>query len=1783
MYKLILLLTVSLLINGCANDSSSSTEPLRVEKIGFDSNKSIAIKQIVFEFNQDVAVLGAVPTRNQISSVSISNNLHQKCNWRFINLDKLSCELDERLKYLTNYSVEIDSQFIALGKKLTEGKSVSIATKLPTFRVNYDGNYKEFPSKITIENYTSTDISADAFNKGLMLKLPNGNTEKLLSKEVIKYQQKELSITPQINIDSLPEGFYQIVLPKGFKPSDSQVALESEVVISDFWYSKEFRFYGFACENGYYPYRFTDISLDEQNTAPCAPEKIALAFSMPLERIQQFDPKQKVDWLIGPDYVAGRISGEQLKFYQPILLSGDSNYEIDLSKIKSITEDRMEDTSIIKFRTQPATPLWKFDESFGTVVEAGGKGQPTFMRRNVEEIFQEVHVINTADELQQFVNRDSKPPMEKTLFPIAGTDTFLREQQIEFRQYLNSQRGMAHVRMTGLSSDAYSVKKPKMQTKSFMLKSVDYNLVVWHGKGLLLQAIDWQAAPIFEAQVQLVCEGLNSPLSLGMTNANGVTWLRAEQWQKISTDNLDSECWLWTQKENKFAAIQLPPVRNSTSEKLNAFAWTAQPIYQPQEVVQIGFIARNRTAQGLQPVKGLEGYRVFLQDPDGKEHQELVMSDISSQGFSSTSIDLPPEAAMGRYEIVITDIKTGVEDSIGSFFVTEFTPPEFEFDVEIPSNSAINQPYKADISAKRMNGAALKNASAALSIRILREYPAPKYWPDEYEFISWDDFDRNKNGAESIETIEVALDGQGQFKYNSEPLKSTVPFGRVQLRAEITSDDGEAQVQEFESPYFSRDHYIGTRFDSDKRELHVIAIDQQGNELNDVSVAINVIPRHPKKGETPKSLMTCSFDKLPGVCNVTIDNESVSLEIESGMKKFTWYRDYNFSKTSEKPKPNLSEKFELTSQQKTAKVGDVVKFNLVSSVAGTSSFILQVGDIQKVWTKQVQKGVNEIELKVEPSWIPYARLYASLSVDRNMARELTKSKLEATNLDSDAPISPRIMADLLSAKRLLASDELLKVTAKEDRPNVSLSLSHDEVQAGSTIKLSIEASVDSESQIWLVNEALLNLMQINDSNYDYQKALYSQNSFESGLKFDALSRHLTLDSILGEGDITEQISVTGAKMRMMAQESMALGMARHRAAMGVKGNILDFSQSVWLNTIKLSANQPSTMDIKLPQLIGRWKVLALTATNQTMSIDSTPIKTIRDVEYFLDVPTTIVEGDNADFAVAKINKTDSPITDELYLWIDDKKVSSLEVRLAPNGYKRELLALPTLKPGKYSLKLTSKVQPGFAALNTLNVIKSSVHIDKSWLVKGDAPSKIQSPHTYLGDSLQVSTMEADQQAPDWQSLTAYNESYPHQCWEQTISRAVSYQFNPMSEIEWAEGKDELNRLLSRKQNYLSYMGLYSYFPFMEPDPFLTAYTYLVSSLLAETSTPINIDTKAVKKILLNFINGDDYSSYLDVTPEAKSMSLFALAVNKDIDLKEALIIRQSLGSSDVKSALLQALALKELGASPSLYNEMLTGISNDRYIDENINVFNQNAERCLALLAYDSVSKEREALVTEVTSEQQELGHFGSTFSNAVCAYALKDTIGKGVSYQPTSFRSSENGTLVYQPSTNDAHWLKLSYEQNITDVKPKALGISIQRNLFVNRYNEWQPIDENETLEVGELVKTTISIDGSKSREHIAITDFIAGGFEAINPEIGNKLFVDSLGADWVGSNRIEIRNGKAYWYIRHLNKGKRDISYYSRVRHSGVYTIGPAKVEAMYRTDVESNTSAVTVTVKR
>ena len=497
--------------------------------------------------------------------------------------------------------------------------------------------------------------------------------------------------------------------------------------------------------------------------------------------------------------------------------------------------------------------------------------------------------------------------------------------------------------------------------------------------------------------------------------------------------------------------------------------------------------------------------------------------------------------------------------------------------------------------------------------------------------------------------------------------------------------------------------------------------------------------------------------------------------------------------------------------------------------------------------------------------------------------------------------------------------------------------------------------------------------------------------------------------------------------------------------------------------------------------------------------------------------------------------------------------------------------------------LTSATQHGFATYHQIQVRSSVLNQQQRWLINSTHDSKVALPQHFNQGSIQLSKMPSGNVTPNWHALSTFTQEYPHQCWEQTISRAVSFQFNPSSNSNWANGDKTLNADLAKQSQFQSYSNMYSYFPNLQAEPFLTAYTYLAHSWLENSSTPIPVNKEKLKEVMFNIIEGMEY---WHIDPQSKSMALLALAQNKDIDLQEALTIRQKLGTSDSYATALQSLALKVLGADRDLYLKELKALSTLGYQDSNQNLFNQSSHKCFAALAFDKKSNEQESLISEVIQQQQQNGHFGSTFANAICSYLLQGKAKNNIGYTPVEFTQVGN-TLDYtneyesQSKVEKNYWLKMQYQQSMENVPATSNGIHINRQAFVQRNNEWLALNSTSKITVGEIVKIELIVNSSIAREHVAITDSIAGGFEAINPEFSNQLYSQDLSYEWFQSNRIEIKQGQAKWYLRHLSKGPQKFTYYNRTRHTGNYNIAPAKVETMYRSDIFATTSATKVKI--
>ena len=1785
MFKFIGFIVVSLLLSSCVEEERIiKGSSLLVEKITTDTNEAALIKQINIKFNQDIAIVGAIPNNDQIDSISMSHDLKTQCQWRFIQLNTLSCDLKTRLTLMTDYHITVESTFTALSKPLHQAVNKTITTSIPSLNLQQISTDDDFFIDHVIGNFKDIDISISALQDFLMLKSPSGNFYSVLIVKDKIYNRDRVKLT----IKGLPEikedGRYEFILPVGFQASKNQKILTQEHILHSFRYSSQLTFYGLYCYEYGPKGTLQAITVNKQGVLPCAPERISLAFSSGFEQMRM--PRQISDWIIGGKSSIQTVRNRDDFMHLWLEFDGDTEYKIDLTKLKN-NQGKIKNPQTITFKTQQSTPLWGRSDFNETVIESQYQALPQFLRRNVSQLIQETTPINTSHELLSFLNDESSlVTMTEDLIELEKAKYTLTKQPIPFRQKLASQSGLAHIKLTGNSNTPIRQYKGVIsKSDSFLTNSAAFNIAVWHQKDLMIQLIDWDGIFVESANISLICEGSESPLLLGMTEANGMLWIKDQEWQKIYNEFKENknECWLWADKLAQTAAIEIPAVDFNLSDSIKAMAWSTQPIYQRGELVEIGFIARIRTQQGLMPLTSLANYHLEITDPNRKS-SVVKLSALSNMGFAKSSYHLTGDMPQGIYRFKLVDDVFDNSHFIGHFIVTKFVAPEFEHNLKAPSKLFINKPIEISIQAKRMNGVALTGAKANINFNIRQKHSGLRNWPKNYDFNSWESFKKNKNNLEKGKVLNQLLDTQGRLMVNLQDYQSTVPYGVMTIESEIIADDGSTQTSSIQRPYFSRKHYIGTKYNQEKQQLEIIAIDYQGNEINEVNVSVNItIPS--SKEKTVTQITSCEFNILPAYCKVKDREYPLTVNITSGDDDYQWYRRIDNKQTDEMNISDVKNKLELVLTDKKIISGEEFNLTLMSPFSGIATFIINGDTIKKTWQQPVSKGVNVIKLKADKSWLPSVRLFASLSVSRDMANAAIKQQLSIlNNADELKPDVRKHKIYDLGSQRLLTDNIVIYSSQSIIPSQVKLTVSSNSVLAGEKINVTVKSTQDSQAQLWLVNDALLTLSNKQVNEYDFNGIIKGHSYNDNQMSYDALSDHLGRDALLGidsldlDSDGYQSFRIEADTGIDFGIGGVSVGSSRMKPPPPPEFNPNDeyqLSHSRLLSLVDLKKGESQDISVKLPQLIGRWKVIALTATNQTASISALDIVTTRPVEYFIDAPNHVYSKDVSQFAITAINQSDKELTDTLTLWDGDTALTTLNVHLQAKKQERLVIELPMLSVGEHTLRLTSNKDANYINYHNISVKSALFNYHKKWLMNASQKGIVAKPKDAIKDSVKLSYQTLNNTSPDWQALAIYNKDYPHQCWEQTISRALTFSVNPQADDIWPNGIDQLQSLIN-ENNQKTY---FSYFKNTKIDPFLTAYTYLINSWLDSNKFNINVDKKDIKEWLVNLILEQEISS--PATNQERSMALLVLAVQNDITLDEALIYRQRIGLADPFSSVLQSLALKELGADKGLYQTQLLEFNDATYQDDSTNLFNQTSHQCFAALVYDENSIEREQLTARVIEKQQELGHFGSTFANGVCSYLLKGNKKMSQSINHELDYVVHENSLNYTIKDSPAHWLTLTYQASLSDITEENNGINITRERLVRMNDEWQPLLNTSTLKVGDIVKTVLSVNSPIKREHIAVTDSVAGGLEVISPFLQNAFYHQDRDYGWSGQNHIEINEGEVKWYIINLPKDGQKYSYYSRVRHQGSFLTGPASAQAMYRSDINARTTSSVITI--
>ncbi|PYR88237.1 MAG: hypothetical protein DMF84_29025 [Acidobacteria bacterium] len=188
---------------------------------------------------------------------------------------------------------------------------------------------------------------------------------------------------------------------------------------------------------------------------------------------------------------------------------------------------------------------------------------------------------------------------------------------------------------------------------------------------------------------------------------------------------------------------------------------------------------------------------------------------------------------------------------------------------------------------------------------------------------------------------------------------------------------------------------------------------------------------------------------------------------------------------------------------------------------------------------------------------------------------------------------------------------------------------------------------------------------------------------------------------------------------------------------------------------------------------------------------------------------------------------------------------------------------------------------------------------------------------------------------------------------------------------------------------------------------------------------------------------------------------------------------------------------------------------------------------------------------------------------------------------QPLTFSRNGSGSLFYSA--------RLRYAEDRLFQQGLDRGIRIERTYAP--YVETGMRPPATTYKAGDLVRVTLTLQLTKERRFVALTDPLPAGFEPVEswfatsaaglsnaqdeqPEVNEDWF-----AWWQrgGFDHVERHDDRVELFATRLSEGRHEFSYIVRATTAGTFRTAPAHAEEMYEPEVFGRTATTMVDVKR
>ncbi|MCG7561379.1 alpha-2-macroglobulin family protein [Pseudoalteromonas sp. McH1-42] len=1748
-------------------------QALEVENVRFNTHKN-KLTQILIQFNEEVAQPGQVPSHAQLSRIWLSDKYKQLCRWRFVSLNKLSCDLYAGISAYVPLEVRIEANFPGLHAQLQEDYTTQWhSANWPL----YIDEYQEKQLQLRYRATTDTDKRAVWDITHSLTFTLHGQPVTPSKRHYGEYSDNRGYLLTFDFADSLQPGGLEVTLPAGFRPTEAHIALPAPQTIpfqdQISQPPAEAKFMGVFCEQSYpfdsFWYKtYHALSLDD--IATCAPESLAFGFNHKVDKFWLMESVISPSISTQPVIITGSARenpGDDLHYY-PVALKGDTDYQLNFSALRSdSTKQAFSGAATLHFSTAPNSPYWQISDQSGDAYQADTHAELPLMTRNTQDLSIQFYPAKTLTQLHHWLTTKDKTTLLTKVPDVSRhMDNQLHQSRLPVSARLNDQSGVLFYDLRGASTASIYASDVEMRQHQHTLIASDFNLTVHQGPGITLRSSEFNTdVPMTDVEVYLACPSFVTPKQLGKSESNGLLTLSYGTWQSLLPHS-DLDCWLWASKGEAHAITKITP---KPAKAITGSLLNSQPIYQPGSAIDLSVVLYQHTQNGLQPL--LDNVDLILRDRDTDHTVQLEQRSISEFGIRQFHLTKGLDKA-SIYQVSAE--VAGEAYSLGDLLVFEFIPPEVELSWQHPDMAYKDQPMTISVSGKTMNGYTADNLSGELKYQFIRfgYSDLPSDWPQDYEFSSSREAPDNRHQR----TVALSAGGPGASAHFTPT--ETMPLVRLALSGRVVTEQGEMHFFDQALTYLSRAHYIGLKESDDK--VHIIAVDQGGAQLS-VPAAVYVEVSTSESGkERTEQVLLCEVH-TPAYCDLPDDQSGYySLDIRSGKQNYLWQR-YLFRHGPSNDEHTSAHQLTLFGDKQVL-AGQEYAFSLDAPQDGEALVFVTAGENHALHTFAVKRGSNDLTLAIPNSWRPGFEITAVMPyTDKQRAVLRQQWQNKANQVLSEWQTQPRFTlassAPAMPDKPGIHGQFARLTVAVLPAQSLSLEVTHpDAVPASGQLDITLSSNQDADIQLWLVNDALFNIA------YDEVTDIHLAELFNQSRYHHRIVNNYNLNNWLVDPQLTQQLEQTSLRAKYEALRMTGSSMADNNS------QAYALAQSVWQPVISLNANQEKTVTLALPQLLGRWRVFAVALNAQDTQTYTGTLTSHAQLEYHVTHATHFIQGDEAIITVRAANRTNTAQKDTMQLTLNGQTLIGQSIVLNSQGEQVMHVPLPKLDPGEYTLKLYSRRlnKPRFS---TFKVSDNSRIVQASWLLDPARQNTIA-----LADDATLVSGEAHpikQLAPNWSALTQHHQHYPHQCWEQTLSRALSYSVNPLASQLWPDGKASLQHALTKgeTENLSWHHNIgYAYYPNRNADPMLSAYTLLVSHWLSGSDFDLNTDQETLESMAANLLKAlqrapHNRRHFID---DSADWQWWALAQKGQVTLEQILSWRQMFGVSGTRSNLLQLLAMKAAGYNQPELEKALARLLDEGFQDQTLSALSGPQEQCLALML-----TERKTLTAQLSklaiSRQHRQGHFGNTLTDGICSLALKGHRQSGsVPVTITQHNSAQDNEQSYHIDSplKEAYWLTVQSRQPLASPTVVNSGLDVTRRYQVYDNNRWQPF-AGQALKPGNLIKVSLEVFSAEDRAHVLLTDTLAGGLHALNPEHRYTQYKNWLQTDYadITLHLQQTKQGaqQATFYQAHLSAGTTTFEYLAQVRASGLYLAPPARAEMMYQPDIAGNSNAETISI--